>query len=170
MLHQQSQFTLWRHNCRYAVLRLLPRRYRVKTACGVMCHLKRFFAATRRNYLPLVYENPRGLRLLLFAIPKFGSLHCRKYKEEVKSCRKFRICNRRLCSDSAGRPKCCGCRTPPARVSEQSSVGFTSAGKVVREGDEIVQVLSPCSAFDGREELSQLDGPRRALRGSDRCA
>ncbi len=54
------------------------------------CHLKRFFAAIRRNSLPLVYENLRVRAYVSPQFPRLDRLHCRKCKEEVKSCRKFK--------------------------------------------------------------------------------
>src|SRR5216683_1300219 len=55
------------------------------------CHLNHFFAAMGRNSLLLVRKNLERFRACgSHRFPNFGCLHCRKYKKEVKPCRKFK--------------------------------------------------------------------------------
>src|SRR6266851_4981681 len=55
------------------------------------CHLKSFFGGPRSNSFPLVGEHSGIYAYSSPRCPRFGSLHRRKCKVEVKSCRKFKV-------------------------------------------------------------------------------
>jgi hypothetical protein len=54
------------------------------------CDLKQFLAATSKQFLAASFTKTREYRAHnCSTIGTFGTLHCRKCKEEVKCCRKF---------------------------------------------------------------------------------